>query len=145
MMPYHTCDGRRCGIAGWVESLGCCCCEIKPAVFGTRAAVRSFSATWKAEQVILAWPSASSVQVAFRRGLFGDVMKDFSGAAFAPEVVDAMTSALDGSIAMLPDPVTSTQVNQLAESILRTAREGERDPTILQRMALLELQITPRG
>lgn len=72
-------------------------------------------------------------------------MKDFSGAAFAPEVVDAMTSALDGSIAMLPDPVTSTQVNQLAESILRTAREGERDPTILQRMALLELQITPRG
>jgi len=33
----------------------------------------------------------------------------------------------------------------LAESILRTAQEGERDPAILQRMALLELQITPRG
>lgn len=71
-------------------------------------------------------------------------MKDFSGAAFVPEVVDAMTRALDGSIATLPDPVTSTQVNQLAESILRTAREGERDPAVLQRMALLELQIRPR-
>jgi hypothetical protein len=77
--------------------------------------------------------------------LFGDAMRDFSGAAFAPEVVDAMTRALDASIATLPDPVTSTQVNQLAESILRTAREGERDPAVLQRMALLELQIRPRG
>ena len=56
-----------------------------------------------------------------------------------------MTHALDASIATLPDPVTSTQVNQLAESILRTAREGERDPLVLQRMALLELQIRPRG
>jgi hypothetical protein len=72
-------------------------------------------------------------------------MKDFSGASFAPEVVDAMTRALDSSIATLPDPVTSTQVNQLAESILRTAREGERDPAVLQRMALLELQIAPRS
>jgi hypothetical protein len=33
----------------------------------------------------------------------------------------------------------------LAESILRTAKSGERDVTILQRIALLELQITPRG
>jgi hypothetical protein len=44
----------------------------------------------------------------------------------------------------LPHPVSSTQVNLLAESILRTAQSGERDPAILQRMALLELQITPR-
>jgi hypothetical protein len=72
-------------------------------------------------------------------------MRDFSGAAFAPDVVDAMTQALDASIATLPEPVSSTQVNQLAESILRTAREGERSPAILQRMALIELQITPRG
>jgi hypothetical protein len=76
---------------------------------------------------------------------FGEAMRDFSGAAFAPELVDVMTRALDASIATLPDPVTSTQVNQLAESILRTAREGERDPAVLQRMALLELQIRPRG
>jgi hypothetical protein len=71
-------------------------------------------------------------------------MKDFSDATFVPEIVHAMTEALDASVATLPHPVSSTQVNLLAESILRTAQEGERDPAILQRMALLELQITPR-
>jgi hypothetical protein len=75
----------------------------------------------------------------------GDVMRDFPDAAFVPEMVHAMTEALDASVAALPHPVSSTQVNQLAESILRTAQAGERDPTILQRMALLEMQITPRG
>jgi hypothetical protein len=35
-------------------------------------------------------------------------------------------------------------VEFLAEAILRTAKDGERDPATLQRMALLELQITPR-
>ncbi len=71
-------------------------------------------------------------------------MKDFSEATFVPEIVDAMTEALDASVATLPHPVTSTQVKLLAESILHTAQEGERDPAVLQRMALLELQITPR-
>jgi hypothetical protein len=33
----------------------------------------------------------------------------------------------------------------IAESILRAAREGERDPATLERLALLELQIRPRG
>src|SRR5215475_974846 len=79
-----------------------------------------------------------------RSAPFGDAMKDFSGATFVPEMVDAMTEALDASVATLPHPVSSTQVNLLAESILRTAQSGERDPVILQRMALLELQITPR-
>jgi hypothetical protein len=74
----------------------------------------------------------------------GDAMKDFSNATFVPEIVSAMTEALDASVATLPHPVNSTQVNLLAESILRTAQAGERDPVILQRMALLELQITPR-
>ncbi len=72
-------------------------------------------------------------------------MKDFSDATFVPEIVEAMTEALDASIATLPYPVSSTQVNLLAESILRTAKNGEHDPRVLQRMALLELQITPRG
>jgi len=72
-------------------------------------------------------------------------MKDFSDATFVPEMVDVMTEALDASVATLPHPVSSTQVNQLAESILRSAQAGERDPAILQRMALMELQITPRG
>jgi len=72
-------------------------------------------------------------------------MKDFSDATFVPEIVEAMTEALNASIATLPHPVSSTQVNLLAESILRTAQTGEHDPLILQRMALLELQIMPRG
>jgi hypothetical protein len=79
-----------------------------------------------------------------RLPLFGVVMKDFSEATFVPEMVDVMTEALDASVATLPHPVSSTQVNLLAESILRTAQSGERDPVVLQRMALLELQITPR-
>jgi hypothetical protein len=71
-------------------------------------------------------------------------MKDFSNAAFPPETVDLMKNALDAAVASLPDPVSSAHVQSLAESILRTAKEGERDPAALQRMALLELQISPR-
>jgi hypothetical protein len=69
-------------------------------------------------------------------------MKDFPDAAFAPDTVDVMAKALDASVAALPHPVTSGQVNMLAESILRTAQTGERDTTTLQRMALLELSLT---
>ena len=58
-------------------------------------------------------------------------MKDFSDATFVPEIVDAMAEALEASVATLPHPVSSTNVTQLAESILRTAR----DPAVLQRMA----------
>jgi hypothetical protein len=71
-------------------------------------------------------------------------MKDFPGAAFAPETVEVMGEALDASVSALPHPVTAGQVNQLAESILRTAQTGERDTATLQRMALLELQLTER-
>jgi len=35
-------------------------------------------------------------------------------------------------------------VQAIAETILRTAQEGETDPKTLERMALLELQISPR-
>lgn len=71
-------------------------------------------------------------------------MKDFSNASFPPETLDVMKTALDAAVASLPDPVSSAHVQSLAESILRTAREGERDPATLQRMALMELQISPR-
>jgi hypothetical protein len=71
-------------------------------------------------------------------------MRDFSDAAFSPEVIDAMTAALDRAVANLPEPVSTTQVNLLAESILRAAKSGERDIEVLRRLALLELQITPR-
>jgi hypothetical protein len=71
-------------------------------------------------------------------------MKDFSNASFPPETLDVMKTALDAAVASLPDPVSSAHVQSLAESILRTAKEGERDPATLQRMALMELQISPR-
>ncbi len=69
------------------------------------------------------------------------MMKDFSNAAFTPEIIRAMTVALESSIATLPEPVSSTQVTHLAESILRTAKTGEADPDVLRRIALLELTL----
>ena len=71
-------------------------------------------------------------------------MRDFSNASFPPETISIMKDAMDAAIATLPDPVSSANVNSIAETILRSAREGERDPATLERMALLELQITPR-
>jgi hypothetical protein len=72
-------------------------------------------------------------------------MKDFADASFEPEVVEAMTTALDRAVASLPEPVSSAHVGRLAESILRTAKSGETSAEVLERIALLELQITPRG
>lgn len=71
-------------------------------------------------------------------------MKDFSNASFPPETVGIMQDAMEAAVATLPDPVSSSHLRSIAESILRTANEGERDPVTLQRMALLELQIAPR-
>jgi hypothetical protein len=71
-------------------------------------------------------------------------MKDFSNATFSPETIGIMENALDAAVASLPDPVSSTHVQSIAETILRTAKEGERDVATLQRIALMELQIAPR-
>lgn len=70
-------------------------------------------------------------------------IKDFSNAAFSPDVILAMSRALSGAVATLPPPVPDGQRRSIAESILRSAKEGERDPVMLQTLALLELQITP--
>jgi hypothetical protein len=56
-----------------------------------------------------------------------------------------MKSAMDAAVATLPEPVSTSHVQSIAESILRTAQSGETDPMILQRMALLELQLKPRN
>ena len=72
-------------------------------------------------------------------------MKNFSNASFPPETISIMEDAMDAAVATLPDPISSAHVKAIAETILRTAKDGERDPTTLQRMALLELQITPRN
>ena len=72
-------------------------------------------------------------------------MKNFADAAFEPDMIEAMTAALDRAVASLPEPVIASHVNLLAESILRTAQAGERDIATLERIALLELQVTPRA
>ena len=71
-------------------------------------------------------------------------MKNFADASFEPEVIELMTAALDRAVASLPEPVSTSHVNLLAESILRTAQSGERDVTVLERIALMELEMTPR-
>ncbi len=71
-------------------------------------------------------------------------MQDFANAAFTPETLNAMERAMDSAVATLPEPVSSAHVDIIVESILRTAKEGEEDPTTLERLALLELQIRPR-
>jgi hypothetical protein len=71
-------------------------------------------------------------------------MKDFEHASFAPDTIKTMTTAMNDAIATLPHPVSSAHVQAVAETILRTANDGERDPTVLARMALLELQLSPR-
>jgi hypothetical protein len=71
-------------------------------------------------------------------------MKDFSHAAFPPDVIAIMTVAMERALSTLPHPVGSAFIRSIAETILRSTREGERDPAVLARMALLELLITTR-
>jgi hypothetical protein len=72
-------------------------------------------------------------------------MKDFPHASFPPDTIGIMTAAMDGALSTLPHPVTSAHIQSLAEAILRSTKEGERDSSTLARMALLELVISPRG
>ena len=71
-------------------------------------------------------------------------MRDFPNAAFSPEAIDVMNRAMESAVSHLPEPVSSAHVTTIAESILRTAKDGERDPVTLERLALLELAITSR-
>jgi hypothetical protein len=71
-------------------------------------------------------------------------MDNFANASFAPDVIAVMQEALEGAVSTLPHPVSSSHIKSIAETILRSAREGERDPQVLQTLALLELQISPR-
>ena len=72
-------------------------------------------------------------------------MRNFAEAAFEPGTIEAMSIALECAIAKLSEPIGSSHVTQLAESILRTAKAGERRVDVLERITLLELQITPRA
>jgi hypothetical protein len=68
-------------------------------------------------------------------------MKDFSNASFSPDLIKVMDEALQGAVATLPHPVSSMRVQNIAESILRSAKQGESDPRTLQTMALVEMQL----
>jgi len=50
---------------------------------------------------------------------------------------------MNGAISTLPHPLGSAKAQFVAESVLRSTKEGERDPEVLARMALLELLLTP--
>jgi hypothetical protein len=71
-------------------------------------------------------------------------MKDFSNASFPPGVINVMSEAMESAVAILPHPVSTAHVQSIAETILRTANDGERDVATLRRLALLELQISSR-
>ena len=51
-------------------------------------------------------------------------MKDFANAAFPPEIIGIMKSALDATVAALPEPVSSRHIQSIAETILRSTKEG---------------------
>ncbi len=68
-------------------------------------------------------------------------MKDFSNASFSPDLIAAMDQALERAVATLPHPVSSLRVQNIAENILRGAKQGESDPRTLQTMALMEMQL----
>jgi hypothetical protein len=71
-------------------------------------------------------------------------MDNFANASFHPDLVKVMRNALESAVSTLPHPVSSNHLQSIAETILRSAKEGERDPMVLQRLALIELQISPR-
>jgi len=63
------------------------------------------------------------------------------GAVFKPELIGAMDDALQKTVATLPEPVSSTVVQDLATSILQHAKDGNTKPDDMSRLALLELQL----
>jgi hypothetical protein len=69
------------------------------------------------------------------------MMRDFPHASFSPDVIEFMTNAFENAVATLPHPVSAKRAQDIAESILRTAEEGERDPQALQTVALVEMQL----
>jgi hypothetical protein len=71
-------------------------------------------------------------------------MKDFAHASFPPDTVGMMKQVLDETLEALPHPVKSSHAQAVAETILRSVKDGERDTATLKSLALLELQITPR-
>jgi hypothetical protein len=70
-------------------------------------------------------------------------MNDFSNASFPPDTLDIMKNARDAAVASLPDPVSSAHVQSIAETILRTAKEGKRDPRRLDAYYFIVWVVSP--
>jgi hypothetical protein len=68
-------------------------------------------------------------------------MDDLANASFHPELVALMDTALANAVEKLPHPVSSKHVQSIAQTILRSARDGERNVGLLESLALLELQL----
>jgi hypothetical protein len=62
----------------------------------------------------------------------------------AATMIEIVTTAFEAAVATLPEPVHSSHVAVIAESILRTANTGERDASVLERIALMELRLGQR-
>jgi hypothetical protein len=71
-------------------------------------------------------------------------MRGLSNAAFPPEVIEIMTTALEAAVATLPEPAHSAHITIIAESILRTVNAVERDVAILKLIALMERSLAQR-
>jgi hypothetical protein len=60
------------------------------------------------------------------------------GAVFQPELIELMKAVLDDAAIMLPEAKrTSAMKAQIASHILACAANGERDPLVLKKAALL--------
>ncbi len=67
-------------------------------------------------------------------------MKIFQGSSFSPDIIAAMTQALDEAVETLPFPVGSSRVQSLAKNIVELAAQGERDPERMKLLALLAMK-----
>ena len=89
--------------------------------------------------------SRLSLQESLTIGNWTQRMKDFSNASFSPDLIKAMDQAPEEAVATLPHPVSSTRVQNIAENILRCAKQGESNPRTLHTMALVEMQLRSGG
>jgi len=112
----------------------------------------SLSRTRSALESLFAPATVAVVGATEREGSVGRtilenlVHSSYRGQVFAvnPKHSELLGVKCYPTVATLPEPVSSTHVQSIAETILRTAQAGETDPVVLQRMALLELQLKRR-
>src|SRR5215208_7133648 len=63
-------------------------------------------------------------------------VKDLPHASCPPDTIALMTTEMDGARSRLPHPVGSAHIKSMAETILRSTQEGERDTASLERLVL---------